>query len=48
MDNIDIDDPYVKNLLREFNEEHLAVVKGDSNYTFILNPITYHDGWYID
>lgn len=25
MDNIDIDDPYVKNLLREFNEEHLAV-----------------------
>lgn len=48
-DNFDSEDPFIKSLIKEHNEEHLAVVKGDNDYTFILTPISAtNEGWYLD
>jgi hypothetical protein len=48
-DNFDVEDTFIKDLIKEHNEEHLAVVKGDNDFTAILTPISATpDGWYVD
>jgi capping protein alpha len=48
IDNFSVSDSFIQRLLREHNENHMAIVRGDNDYTFVLTPVSYQDGWYVD